>query len=168
MSQAYGSKVTPEAQSNRAFFVRFGVVTLVIHVAAFVLILLSRALGAYEPDPQLIREAIAQRIAPVGEVVTDPAALQVAAASAAADRKPLAAEQVVTQVCAACHTTGVLGAPKSHDVAAWDARAKAAGGTDALLQSAIRGKGTMPPRGGDQNLSDDEIRAAIDLMRKPG
>lgn len=167
MSQAYGSKVTPEAQSNRAFFVRFGVVTLIIHLLAFALIMLSRSIGAYEPDPQVMREVIEQRLAPVGQVVTDPAALQVAAAPAAAKRTPLSGEQVVTQVCAACHASGVLDAPKSHDVATWDAREKAAGGTDALLQSAIRGKGTMPPRGGDPKLTDEEIGSAIEIMRKP-
>jgi cytochrome c5 len=166
MSQSYGSKVTPEAKSNRAFFVRFGVVTFAIGVFAAVLMLLSRSIGAHEPDPQVMRDVVAQRIAPVGKVVTDPAALQVAAAQSKPDRAPLSGEQVVAQVCGACHNAGVLEAPKSHDTATWIAREKAAGGADALLLSAIKGKGAMPPRGGDPNLSDEEVRAAIEVMQK--
>jgi len=35
---------------------------------------------------------------------------------------------------------------------------------DALVQSALKGKGAMPPKGGNASLSDAEIRAAIDYM----
>jgi cytochrome c5 len=94
---------------------------------------------------------IAKRIAPVGEV-------QVAAADAA-PAAPKSGEQVVTESCNACHGTGALGAPKMGDGAAWEARM--GGGLDALVQSAITGKGAMPPRGGAAGLSDDEMRAAI-------
>ena len=57
---------------------------------------------------------------------------------------------------------GVAGAPKFGDKAAWAPRIKQ--GMDALVQSALKGKGAMPPKGGNPALSDAEIRAAIDFM----
>ena len=69
--------------------------------------------------------------------------------------------------CAACHGSGVLGAPKFGDKAAWAARNK--GGVDALVKSAIAGtsKG-MPPRGGRSDLNEVQLRAAIEHMMSGG
>ena len=55
--------------------------------------------------------------------------------------------------CVGCHGSGVLGAPKPGDAAAWSTRAAAQGGLDGLVKSAIAGtaKG-MPPRGGRADL----------------
>lgn len=65
-------------------------------------------------------------------------------------------------VCFACHDTGAAGAPKLGDSASWSARASA--GLDALVQSAIKGKGAMPPKGGAMHLSDTDIRNAVAFM----
>ncbi len=70
-------------------------------------------------------------------------------------------EAVYTAVCAACHNSGAAGAPKIDDKAAWEPRV--ANGFDALLNTAINGKGAMPARGG-QNVPDDELTAAIAYM----
>ena len=69
--------------------------------------------------------------------------------------------------CAACHGSGVLGAPKFGDKAAWAVRSKR--GLDALVKSAIAGtaKG-MPPRGGRSDFSDMQLRAAIEHMMSGG
>lgn len=64
--------------------------------------------------------------------------------------------------CASCHMTGIAGAPKSGDPAAWAARVKT--GNAALYASAIKGKGAMPPKGGNAGLSDDAIKGAVDFM----
>jgi len=37
-------------------------------------------------------------------------------------------------------------------------------GTAGLLQSALKGKGAMPPKGGNPSLSDDDVRAAVEFM----
>jgi len=70
--------------------------------------------------------------------------------------------------CAACHAQGVAGAPKFGDAAAWKDRI--AKGKDKLHESAIKGfkgeKGFMPPKGGFANLSDDQVKAAVDYMVK--
>ena len=64
--------------------------------------------------------------------------------------------------CNACHATGVAGAPKYGDKVAWAARSKA--GVDALVASAIKGKGAMPPKGGLATATDADIRAAVEYM----
>lgn len=64
--------------------------------------------------------------------------------------------------CASCHDTGIAGAPRPGDKAAWTDRVAA--GADALYNAAINGKGAMPPKGGRADLSDDVIKAAVDYM----
>jgi len=90
----------------------------------------------------------------------------VAAAPGAAAAKPAAGaadgKQVFDSTCTACHSTGVAGAPKLGDKAAWAPRIKQ--GMDTLLQSALKGKGAMPPKGGNASLSDADVRAAIEFM----
>jgi cytochrome c5 len=74
-------------------------------------------------------------------------------------------EQVVKAQCARCHKEGAGGAPKIGDRDAWIPRMKL--GLDALVRSAIRGHGGMPPRGGQANLTDAELRSAIVYMFNP-
>ncbi len=74
-------------------------------------------------------------------------------------------EQVVRAQCSKCHETGVGGAPKIGDRAAWVPRLKQ--GVDPLVRSAINGHGGMPPRGGLANLTDRELRNAIVYMFNP-
>ena len=69
---------------------------------------------------------------------------------------------VYDKVCTVCHAQGVAGAPKFGDKAAWAPRV--ATGKDALFNSVVKGKNAMPPRAGNADLKDDEIKAAIDYM----
>lgn len=69
---------------------------------------------------------------------------------------------VYDKTCVACHATGVANAPKLGDKAAWAPRI--ATGRDALVASVVKGKGAMPPKAGAANLSDDDIKAAVDFM----
>lgn len=75
-------------------------------------------------------------------------------------------EQVVHAQCAKCHETGVGGAPRIGDRAAWLPRLKL--GLDTLIRSAINGHGEMPPRGGAADLTDPEIRSAVVYMFNAG
>ena len=77
--------------------------------------------------------------------------------AAAADGKT-----VYGQTCAACHASGLAGAPKLGDKSAWVPRTAA--GKPALLGAVLKGKGVMPPKAGNASLSEDDIRAAIDYM----
>ena len=75
-------------------------------------------------------------------------------------------EQIVRAQCARCHETGVGGAPKIGDRAAWVPRMKQ--GLDAVVRSAINGHGGMPARGGMANLTDAEMRSAVVYMFNAG
>ena len=77
--------------------------------------------------------------------------------AAAADGKA-----VYSQTCAACHASGVANAPKLADKAAWEPRVRA--GKDLLVVSVLKGKGAMPPKGGNASLSEDDVRAAVDYI----
>ncbi len=103
----------------------------------------------------------------------EPAAVEPAAPAAAvavAETAPPAAsgkgKETYDAVCFVCHTAGVAGAPKFGDPAAWGPRI--AKGLDVLHGSAINGfmgtAGMMPPKGGRPDISDDDIKAAVDYM----
>jgi cytochrome c5 len=68
--------------------------------------------------------------------------------------------------CASCHATGVAGAPKVGDQAAWAPRLKP--GEKLLVERAIKGyqgkSGFMPARGGNAALSDSDVADAVAYM----
>jgi cytochrome c5 len=99
---------------------------------------------------QDVERGVAERIRKVGTVEIRDA------------NRPLATgEQVFKAQCTTCHTAGVAGAPKFGDAGAWAARIKT--GFDALVHSALAGKGAMPPQaGGDFN--DTEVARAVAYM----
>jgi cytochrome c5 len=69
---------------------------------------------------------------------------------------------VYVQACAACHAAGVAGAPRLGDRLAWEPRLRA--GVEGLLAAVLKGKGAMPPKGGNANVSDADARAAVEYM----
>ena len=71
-------------------------------------------------------------------------------------------QEVYNTTCAACHATGVASAPRYGSEADWAPRLKR--GRDALAASVIKGKGAMPPKGGDPKLSDSDVKNAVDHM----
>tara|TARA_R110000796_G_scaffold203561_1_gene319835 strand:- start:175 stop:618 length:444 start_codon:yes stop_codon:yes gene_type:complete len=112
-------------------------------------------------------EAIADRLKPFGSVclVGDPCAEEVAGGGAAAGGGPRTGEELYGKYCTACHSSGVLGAPKTGDSAAWQARLDSHGGDMGLLvQSAVNGLNSMPPKGTCADCSDEEILNAIQHM----
>ena len=80
----------------------------------------------------------------------------------AAPAAPYTAEEVVKERCADCHAAGKNGAPRIGDRDAWTKRASR--GMDALMTSAVRGHGKMPARGGMAELTDAELRSAVEHM----
>lgn len=126
----------------------------------------AMALWAVSAQAVTVDEAaIAERIKPVGQVcVSGQECKGVGAVAVAAGGAAMSADDVVAKYCGACHTAGVLGAPKTGDSAAWKARASAKGGVDGLLKSAIAGINAMPPKGTCATCSDDELKGAIEKM----
>lgn len=77
-----------------------------------------------------------------------------------------AGEEVYKAQCSACHEVGAAGAPKTGDAGAWASRIKT--GYDALLNSALKGKGAMSAQGGGE-YDDAEIgRAVVYMANKAG
>jgi cytochrome c5 len=104
----------------------------------------------------LTKQAVAERIHPVGTV-------QVKDASDLSTLKT--GEQVFAAQCTTCHTAGLVGAPKFGDADAWGPRIKS--GYDALLHSALAGKGQMGAQGGG-DYTDLEIGRAVVYMANKG
>jgi cytochrome c5 len=95
-----------------------------------------------------------------------PAAAPAAQTAAATPVKSAAADgkSVYESTCIACHRLGVANAPKFGDKKAWAEHLMH--GTEHLYENALKGKGAMPPRGGNPTLSDAEVKGAVDYMLK--
>jgi cytochrome c5 len=100
---------------------------------------------------------IKSRIAPVGKVHVAGAKAETASAGG-----PRSGADIYSSACVACHSSGVLGAPKFQNAADWAPRLEQ--GFDTVWQHAINGLNAMPPRGTCGDCSDDEIKAAIEHM----
>ena len=162
---------------DRTFLRRFSGIIFGLVVVTGIIIALAFSLRS-TPDPEANPSQIRlteERIAPVagvrtgssGQAALDATATTLAtaapvesgAAAAAADGK-----KIYDSVCTACHAAGVAGAPIPGSEAM--AQRLAAKGLDGLFNSAINGLNIMPPRGGRPDLSDDDIRAAIEFMQQ--
>lgn len=131
-----------------------GLLVPVIAIILIVQLILSIEKGHIDKDrPGMSDKAVAARLAPVG---------QVAVIDANAPRVEKPGEQVVTEVCAACHVSGALGAPKIGSNGDWAPRIKQ--GFDTLVKNAINGIRQMPPKGGNPDLSDIEVARAVAVM----
>ncbi len=91
-----------------------------------------------------------------------PAASTAAAAAAGASHPAVDGKKIYEGGCVVCHGAGIAGAPKFGDKAAWAPRIKT--GMDTLYATAIKGKGAMPPKGGNPALTDEQMKAAVDYM----
>ena len=161
------------AQDDRAFLRQFSAVIVGFMLLTVALIFLARYMQP-DPDPDANpSQAILaeQRILPVGAVRSGE---QGAAALAEAQSAAVAAAPVVTTelvvngeevyggLCKTCHDAGVAGAPLTGSdqmVARLEEK-----GLEMLVSNAINGLNAMPPRGGNPNLTDEQIQAAVEYM----
>ncbi|HEY9099795.1 MAG TPA: c-type cytochrome [Thiobacillus sp.] len=94
-----------------------------------------------------------------------PAASAASAASATtAKPDPAKGQAVYDANCAACHATGVAGAPKPGDKAAWTARLGQ--GYAGLYDNALKGIRGMPAKGGNADLPEADLANAVAYMFK--
>jgi cytochrome c5 len=100
-----------------------------------------------------------ERIKPVGKVQIAGAA----PAGPAVAAGPRSGEDIYNGACTACHSIGVLGAPKTKVAADWQPRLDEKG-YDTVWQNAIDGIGAMPAMGTCGDCTNDDIKAAIDYM----
>lgn len=136
------------------------IVCIVLTVFTLLVMLTARLLGGHTADPtdQIMRGALLERIAPVGKIRTAAMAEAEGEAQPAVEVVALSPDELYQGACAACHASGVAGAPMFGDDATWAARN--AVGLEALVASVVNGKGAMPARGGSA-YSDEDIERAV-------
>ena len=140
---------TPKQLLMTVFLSFVAPVIIIIGLVYFVVSGNKPAAGAVDTE-----KSIALRIQKVGMVeIRD------------ANRELKSGEEVFKVQCTACHTAGVAGAPKFGDAAAWGPRI--ATGLEALLHSALKGKGAMGAQGGG-DFEDLEIARAVVYMANAG
>lgn len=145
----------------------FGVlVGSTVGILALANVLISDADYSHET---VIQENIEDRIRPVGNVhLSGESAMAEAVVDVEKNEPVLVAAageksvEEIYQACAVCHGSGVLNAPKLGDKAGWEPRL--AKGVEQLYANAINGVGTMPPKGGRLDFSDEDIRRVVDYM----
>lgn len=165
------------AEQDAVFVRNFAIVLLFLAGVGVAIYFLAGSVYSGFRETTRNEADVAARVAPVGnlntsgEVATVASTAAGAADSAAAAPATVAAagspgEAAYNTICAACHAQGIAGAPKTGDAAAWEARI--AQGNDTLYKHAIEGfqgqAGMMPAKGGATNLSDDEVKGAVDFM----
>lgn len=148
--EAHTGPITTPKQLVWASIAAFVVpVFIIIGLVAYVTSANKEAPGASDSE-----RAVAERIQKVGAVeVRD------------ANRPLKAGEEVYKAQCVACHGSGAAGAPKFGDAGAWGPRIKQ--GFDALVNSALKGKGAMGAQGGG-DFTDVEVARAVAYMANNG
>ncbi|QOR41032.1 cytochrome c5 family protein [Billgrantia diversa] len=124
--------------------------------------------GAASVQAEVDRDAIAERLKPVGELCLkgeECGTATAAASDSSGTGEGADGEGIYNQVCMACHETGAAGAPVRGQEDAWADRTEK--GWDTLLNHALNGFNAMPPRGGNPNLSDEEVAAAAAHLMSP-
>ncbi|MFC2304445.1 MAG: c-type cytochrome, partial [Cardiobacterium hominis] len=118
--------------------------------------------GGEDDSITIDKELQASRLAPVGQLtVGAPAPAGGAAVADAGSSAPaFDAKGEYDKICAACHGSGLMGAPKFGDTAAWQARLDKHGSLDALVKQGIQGLGSMPPKGG-AGISDEQFHDVV-------
>jgi len=139
-----------------------------IIIAFIVAVLLISQLGTddHYDEPEALRY---ERIKPVGQINLGEIEGVVAEAptseAPAVEQAPVlkSGQEVYEAVCQVCHATALLpNTPKFADQATWADRITK--GESTLIQNAIKGFNTMPPRGGHSSLTDEEVKRAVQYM----
>ena len=141
--------------ANKQQYSSRAIMTITIVVAAILVVVVWPLSMLGKGDTTAGNDDAELRIQPVARVEMQKAVVK-------SDGKPRDGATVYNTLCSACHATGVAGAPKTGDKAAWAPRI--ATGSAALLKSATEGKNAMPARGGAADLSDAELTAAVDYL----
>lgn len=122
-------------------------------------VIFAGSIAAQSRDAQ-----IAERLRPVGEVCVagDPCAGGAAPAQASAAPAEFSAEGTYNTNCGVCHNSGMAGAPKPGDDAAWATRLEK--GMDAVVANAINGINAMPAKGMCMTCTDEQLAEVVAFM----
>ncbi|MHB1052088.1 MAG: c-type cytochrome [Thiobacillus sp.] len=109
-----------------------------------------------------VARAVAYMANSAGASFKAPEATAPAVTTASAKPDPAKGKAVYDANCAACHATGVAGAPKPGDKAAWSARMGQ--GYAGLYDNALKGIRGMPAKGGNADLPDADLANAVGYL----
>jgi len=150
-----------DSQNSGKFFIGSIIVFIIVFGLVNVLLSTMQSVAKSVVTPEsMTAEDVAERIKPVAQVyIGEAPVLEVAPAE---ETSAGSGEQVVTQVCALCHSTGMMSSPKLGSASDWAPRIEK--GVETLYENAINGFNMMPARGGRPTLTDDEVKTAVDHM----
>ncbi len=149
------TKTTPQ----QFFFALWGGLFAPLFAILLIVGLVAKIQGSHSHEASMAYndQAVEERIHQVGEInLADPNAVHVDKTGA----------EVFAAVCIGCHGSGALGSPKFEDKSAWGPRIKQ--GYETLIQHALSGIRQMPARGGNPDLTDNEIANAVAYMANAG
>lgn len=157
-----------EEHMNDSTFGRLFILMIIAMTVITAIIMVLASLAAGDVNERISTRsdaensaAIVARIKPVGQFAANTAAAIIPSAAAVT----LSGQEAYGS-CAACHNTGLAGAPALGDAAAWAPRIDQ--GLETLYEHAINGfqgsSSMMPAKGGDASLSDESVKAAVDYM----
>ena len=159
------------------FFNNFSMIIGGLIVIALMIFALARVVAGHTQVPEMYSDpkyvaSVTERIKPFVRVAVagaDNSALAIEAPAQATNvalAAPKDGPALYEAVCKTCHATGLMGAPKFGDHAAWGPRI--AEGKAMLYQHALQGftgkLGVMPAKGGRADLNDDLIKSGVDYM----
>ncbi len=163
---------------DQKFFDLYSLVIGILAAVALAILVLAMKMSdltqnVYTRDTAEYQAAVAERIRPVGQVYLPGEEQQAPAPTLEVAEEPapvattMTGPQVYNSACNVCHGNGAGGAPIVGDVAEWAARI--AQGADVLYDHAINGfdgdaATPMIAKGGRMELSDQEVRDAVDYM----
>lgn len=165
-------------EQDQIFVQNFIVILVMLLGMVAIFVIIARVVGGNEVVMAKQRaQVLAMETRPVGSVrlagatdTTLPGGDQ--QANAAGGEGVAAGEEnvgkaIYDRLCVSCHGTGLPNMPQLGDAAEWKERV--ADGMALVYEHAIKGftgeSGmTMPPKGGDASLSDEEVKAAVDYI----
>ncbi len=170
IAQGYETLVKHAVEGIRMMPARGGNANLSDAEVANAVVYMANEAGAKFTAPAADAPVAAEEAAPAPAAAEEATAAKTeskpteAAAVAAAPVASIgkAGEQTYQAVCAMCHGSGLMNAPKPGDKDAWAPRI--AQGKDTLIQHALNGIRMMPAKGGNPSLSDDEVAQAVIFM----
>jgi len=158
-------------EKDRAFFKNFSFIMIGLAVLMASFMILGISFGGISKSPEKATAEVMENTAPVAKVQIEgdepeAPAMDESTEMAAAEGGD-AGKGTYNSICVACHGSGIPGIPQLGDAAAWVPRIEK--GNDTLYDHAINGyTGSsgmpMPAKGGNPDLSDDDVKAAVDYM----
>lgn len=163
-------------EQDKIFFRNYLIVLAILAAMIIIFLIAARMIGIDDEAMAAQRaDQVSQNTQPVGQVrikgedeaETETASMPEVASATSETESGGTGKRVFSGLCFSCHGTGLPGIPQMGDQAAWGDRI--AKGKELLYEHALNGftgnSGiSMPAKGGNPALSDDEVKAAVDYM----